>query len=81
MADPKLIDSPLSQSVVLDGETLQVRIYRLDREKTWTLEIVAAAGTSTVWEDRFRSDRDALEEALAAMREEGIEAFTIRTIH
>ena len=81
MADPKLIDSPLSQTVVLDGEPLQVCIYRLERQKTWTLEVVDAAGTSTVWEDRFTSDRDALEEALTAIREEGLEAFKMRTIH
>lgn len=81
MADPKLIDSPLSQTVVLDGEPLQVCIYRLGREKTWTLEIVDAAGTSTVWEDRFTSDREAFEEALTAIREEGLEAFKMRTIH
>lgn len=81
MTDPKLIDSPLSRTTIVEGESLQICIYRLDNEATWTLEVVDQERTSTVWENKFTSDGDALAEALKAIEEEGLEAFKIRTVH
>lgn len=68
------IHSPLSQSVTRDGKTVQVAIYE-DGEGGWLLEIVDEYFNSTVWNDPFQSDRDALNEALKTIDEEGIESL------
>jgi hypothetical protein len=76
MADPKIINSPLSRVVEEDGVSVKVCIYRLENTK-WSLEIVAQNGMSTVWDDLFPSDEAALAEALKAISEEGLESFSI----
>jgi hypothetical protein len=75
MLDPKLITSPLSQSVEENAARVDVRIYRLE-DTEWSLEIVAADGCSTVWDDLFSSDEAALAEALSAIKDEGIPSFS-----
>jgi hypothetical protein len=76
MPDPKLIESPLSRVVVEDGESVEICIYRLEDEvMEWSLEIVAADGCSTVWEEPFETDEAALAEALSAIKDEGIKSF------
>jgi hypothetical protein len=75
MADPQLIESPLSRVVEEDGVSVEVCIYRLENTE-WSLEIVAENGTSTVWDDMFPSDEAALAEALKAIKEDGITAFS-----
>jgi uncharacterized protein len=77
MADPRIIDSPLSRVVEEDGVSVKVCIYRLENTE-WSLEIVAQNGISTVWDDLFPSDDAALAEALKAIDEEGIRSFSIR---
>jgi uncharacterized protein len=72
MADPKIIDSPLSRIVEEDGISVDVRICRPE----WSLEIVANDGNSTVWDDLFPSDEDALAEALKSIGEDGIRSFS-----
>ena len=74
MTDPKLINSPLSQSVEENGQRIEIAIYRLE-DTDWTLEIVANDGCSTVWEEPFDSDEAALAEALSAIKDEGITSF------
>jgi hypothetical protein len=76
MADPKIIDSPLSRIVEEDDVSVDVRIYRLE-DTEWSLEIVAQNGISTVWDDLFPSDEAALAEALKAINEEGVGIFSI----
>jgi len=75
MSDPKLIHSALSCTVQEDGRALRIEIYRLEATD-WSLEVVDEEGTSTVWDDLFPTDREALDEALKAIREEGFIAFT-----
>ena len=75
MADPQIITSPLSRVVEKDGASVDVRIYRLENTE-WSLEIVATSGTSTVWDDLFPSDEEALGVALQAIEEEGIESLS-----
>jgi len=72
--EPQLIESPLSQSVSQDGKTVKVEIYRLD-DSAWTLEIVDEIGNSTVWDDQFATDSEALSEARKAIQEEKITTF------
>jgi uncharacterized protein len=73
--DAEIVVSPLCRSVELDGATVEIHIYRGDDEETWVLEIVDQQGTSTIWDDRFESDQEALDEALSALELEGIRPF------
>ena len=69
--DYELVMSPLCQSITEKGHTVRVEIYR-GPDTDWTLEVVDASNTSTVWDDLFATDQAALDEALRAVREEGI---------
>ncbi len=75
MTDPNIVTSGLSTRVLLDGVNFSIEIYRLEDDAEWTLEVVDEDGTSTVWDEPFRSDQEALDEAAKAMEEEGIAAF------
>tara|TARA_R110000796_G_scaffold208755_1_gene325000 strand:+ start:6260 stop:6628 length:369 start_codon:yes stop_codon:yes gene_type:complete len=72
--DFELEMSPLCQKVTADGKTVEVEIYRGDKGG-WLLEVVDEFGTSTVWDDEFDTDRAALEEVQATIRDEGIDAL------
>lgn len=73
--DPNIITSGLSRRVSRDGVTVDVAIYRLETEAEWSLEVVNAAGTSTVWDDLFPTDDAANEEFLRTVADEGMAAF------
>ncbi|MGR3701324.1 MAG: hypothetical protein ACU0A4_04505 [Paracoccaceae bacterium] len=73
--DPNLITSGKSQRVLVDGYPFSIQIYRLEEDKTWTLEVVDHEGTSHVWDEQFRSDRDARNAAIEALESEGAIAF------
>lgn len=77
MADrePNIVTSGLSRRANRDGVAVDVRICRLETESTWTLEVVNAAGTSTVWDDLFPTDEAANEEFLRTVADEGMAAF------
>ncbi len=76
MADNKeIIQSALTQSYTVDGKTVQIDIYRTEDHEGWLLEIVDEGNNSTLWEDEFASEQDALEEALDALKQEGIGCF------
>ena len=49
--DPEIITSKHSGYVTKDDVTVELCIYRLADTK-WTLEVVDAEGTSTVWDAR-----------------------------
>ncbi len=63
--------SPLCQAVSRGGVTVQIEIYE-DGEGDWILEAVDEYRNSTVWDDRFPSDEDALKEAMNTIESEGI---------
>ncbi|WP_237058154.1 baseplate wedge protein 53 [Microbulbifer sediminum] len=67
-------ESELSQTYSEDGLNVHIDIYE-DGEGGWLLEIVDDNDNSTVWEDAFETEREALEEAMDALREEGIATF------
>ena len=76
MADEyKIITSPLSRKFTRDGITIEILIYRIDADPAWQLEVVDAAGGSTVWEDLFETEQDALNEAYQTIAAEGIASF------
>ena len=71
---PDLIHSELETTQTEGPYSVAIQIYRSE-DSGWLLEIVAADGNSTVWEDPFESEDAALGEAILAIREEGIESF------
>ena len=73
--DSKIITSPLSGKVTSHGITVDVIIVRLETANEWSLEVVAPEGTSTVWDELFRSDQDALAEFTRTLEDEGIVAM------
>ena len=72
--DIEIIHSPLQQTYSADGHTLSIQIYR-SADSLWILEVVDEAGTATVWDDPFETDKAALEAAFLAIEEEGIASF------
>lgn len=75
MADPfEPTESSLSQPYSEGDFTVQIDIYE-DGDGGWLLEIVDENDNTTVWEDSFATEQEALDEALDALREEGVSAF------
>ena len=71
----KIITSRLSRKFTRDGITIEILIYRVESDPVWQLEIVDAEGRSTVWEDLFETEQDALNEAFQTIASEGIASF------
>lgn len=74
MREPNLIQSGLSRRINLDGHEFSIEIYRLEHTE-WSLEVVDEEGTSTVWDDLFKTDQAALDEVLKSVEKEGLGAF------
>lgn len=72
--DIDIIHSPLTQTYSADGHSLRIQIYR-SPDSLWLLEVVDESGTSTVWDDLFETDKQALEEAFMTIESEGIGSF------
>jgi uncharacterized protein len=70
--EPELINSSLSQTVIRDGKPVKLEIYD-DAHGGWLLEAVDQYGNSTVWDESFATEQAALDEALRAIDEEGID--------
>lgn len=74
--DPQIDESPLCGIVTRDGVSIHVEIYRLvEGDESWTLEVVNYEGGSTVWEDRFATDKEAYAEFYRVLETDGIESF------
>ncbi len=73
--EPNIVSSSASQRTIVDGVPFKVDIYKLEGGDGWTLEVVSADGTSTVWDDLFDDDQTALAVALKTIRTEGAVAF------
>jgi hypothetical protein len=69
-----LINSPLNQTYTVDGRSVEIHIYRMPHTG-WTLEVVDDQNNSTVWDEEFATDKEALNTALTDISAEGIEAF------
>jgi len=69
-----LEESPLSQELSVAGKTVDVQIYR-GGGSDWILEVVDEFRNSTVWDDQFPSDQEALNEVKATIEKEGIESL------
>jgi hypothetical protein len=74
--DPEIEESPLSGIVTRDGVAVRVEIYRLvEGDESWTLEVIDHEGTSTVWDDRFATDKEAYDEFYRVLETDGIRSF------
>jgi hypothetical protein len=73
--EPEIIYSDHSGDYLVEGERLEVLIYKTDRNPEWVLEVVNANGTSIVWDDPFIADGVAWRLFLRTVEEEGIKAF------
>lgn len=71
----KIIQSPLEQRYESNGRYLLIQIYRSE-DSPWVLEIVDDLGGSTVWDDEFVTDQEALDCAIKEIESVGIESFT-----
>jgi hypothetical protein len=73
--ETKIITSRLSRKISRDGMTVEVNIFRGEGDPEWTLEVVDQEGASTVWEDTFANEQDALNEVFQTIATEGISSF------
>jgi uncharacterized protein len=71
----KIVNSPLSRKVSREGMSVEVLIYRGEHDKTWILEVVDQEGGSTVWDDTFETEQDALNEVFQTIAAEGMASF------
>jgi len=76
----KIINSPLSQKITRDGVTIDVQIYRGEKDSVWILEVVDHEWGSTVWDETFQTEQDALNEVFQTIADEGIECFLLDPI-
>jgi hypothetical protein len=70
----EITNSPLSQNITKDEQTIRVEIYK-GEDDGWFLEIVDRDNNSTIWDDPFDSDQLALDEAMNAIDKKGLLAF------
>ena len=75
MTEPNLVNSRLSQIILVGINEIRIDIYKLEHETRWCLELVNDEGTSVVWDDTFPSDQAAFNEAEKAMSTEGLVLF------
>lgn len=73
--DIKIIHSPLEQRYESNGRYVLIQIYRSE-DSPWILEVEDDLGGSTVWDDEFATDQEALECAIKEIESAGIESFT-----
>jgi RPA family protein len=73
--EPNIITSPLSRKFTRNGITIEILIYRLENDPAWQLEVVDPEGGSTVWEDLFATEQDALNEVFQTIASDGIGSF------
>lgn len=73
--EPIIVHSTKEQSVAVDGYRFDICIYRAEGDAEWLLEVVDHEGTSHVWDETFKSDKDARNTALNELEKEGAIAF------
>jgi hypothetical protein len=82
---PSIIYSELCCTLTLDGITVDLQIYRLEQDARWVLEVVNDAGSSTIWEDQFDTEQDALKAFEEIVIDEGLKVFLdngdVETLH
>jgi len=67
--------SSLSQSYSENGKSVEVEIYIGDDDDGWILEILDDQGNSMIGEEKFKTDKEAWNQFITDVKEEGIDAF------
>ena len=75
MSDPEIVMSPLCRVISEDDTEIQIDIYRGENESGWTLEVIDEENASTVWDDLFDTDQEALDAAMKVIEQDGIKSF------
>ena len=75
MSDPEIVMSPLCQEISKDGTKIQVDIFRGENESGWILEVIDEENASTVWDDPFDTDQEALDAVMEVIEQDGIGSF------
>jgi uncharacterized protein len=75
MSDPEIVMSPLCRVIIEDGTKIQVDIYRGENESGWILEVVDEENASTIWDDPFDTDQQALDAVMEVIEKDGIRSF------
>jgi hypothetical protein len=75
MSDQEIVMSPLCREISGDDTKIQVDIYRGEDESRWILEVIDEENTSTVWDDPFDTDQEALDEVMEVIEKDGIRSF------
>lgn len=75
MSDPEIVMSPLCREICGDDTRIQVDIYRGEDESGWILEVIDEENASTVWNEPFDTDREALDAVLEVIEQDGIRSF------
>lgn len=66
--------SPLSQRMTVDGKEIDIQIYE-DGAGGWILEVVDEFNNSTIWDDAFPTDQEAMKELQRTLQEDGIDSL------
>jgi uncharacterized protein len=75
MSDPEIVMSPLCREITGDGTKIQVDIYRGEDESGWILEIIDEENASTIWDEPFDTDQEALDAVTIVIKHDGIRSF------
>ena len=75
MSDPEIVMSPLCREITGDGTKIQVDIYRGEDDSGWILEVIDEENASTVWDDPFAKDQEALDTVMEVIERDGIRSF------
>lgn len=73
--EPNLVTSGKSKRIDVDGYSFYIDIFRLETDRTWTLEVVDYQNTSHVWDEQFETDAEAQDVAVTTIEAEGALAF------
>ena len=75
MSNPEIIMSPLCRESTVEGTTIQVDIYRCEDDSGWILEVIDEENASTIWDEPFDTDQEALDAVLIVIEQDGIRSF------
>jgi hypothetical protein len=75
MSDPEIVMSPLCREIIEDGTKIQVDIYRSESESGWILEVIDEENASTVWDEPFDTDQEALDAVMIVIEQDGIRSL------
>jgi hypothetical protein len=75
MSDPEIVMSPLCREIIKDGTRVQVDIYRGEDDSSWILEVIDEENASTIWDEPFDTDREALDAVIKVIEHDGIRSL------